>query len=118
VSFQISRTYRFEAAHWLPHVRPGHKCGKVHGHSYLVEICVNGGLTDPEGWVCDFAEIDASWAPVYSRLDHQLLNDIEGLENPTSEIIARWIWRRLPLTGLSAVIVCETSASRCVYRGQ
>lgn len=116
--FQLSRSYRFEAAHQLPHTPTDHPCHRVHGHSYEVELHVVGELNEHAGWVIDFADIDAAFTPLRDQLDHQLLNDVEGLENPTSERLAQWVWQRLGnLPGLAAVVVRETSRSTCVYRG-
>jgi 6-pyruvoyltetrahydropterin/6-carboxytetrahydropterin synthase len=118
VSFEISRAYRFEAAHWLPHVGVDHPCRQLHGHSYEVEIVLAGDLDPQLGWVLDFAAIDAALEPVIATLDHACLNELEGLENPTSELLARWIWERsepsLPV--LKEVTVRETTSSRASYR--
>ena len=116
---RLERTYRFEAAHFLPKVAAGHKCARMHGHSYIVEVAVEGEL-DPElGWLLDFGEVDALATPLVELLDHRVLNEIEGLENPTSEILATWWWKRLApgLPQLCEVSVSETPSSRCVYRG-
>jgi 6-pyruvoyltetrahydropterin/6-carboxytetrahydropterin synthase len=91
---RIGRTYRFESAHRLPNVPDGHKCKNLHGHNYRVEIVVSGQLDD-RGFVVDFAEIDAEIAPLIKKVDHRLLNDVEGLENPTAEIIAAWFLQRI-----------------------
>ena len=112
-------TLRFESAHRLPKVPDGHKCGRLHGHSFQVDIEVAGPL-DPElGWVQDYAEIKAAFAPLHAVLDHNYLNDIEGLDNPTSEHLARWIWEKLKptLPLLASITVAETCTARCVYRG-
>jgi len=109
----------FEAAHRLPHVPEGHKCARLHGHSFRVEVHVEGPV-DPElGWVMDFADVRAACAPLRDQLDHRYLNEIDGLDNPTSENVARWIWVRLApgLPGLSAIVVRETCTSGCTYRG-
>lgn len=110
---------RFEAAHRLPHVPEGHKCARLHGHSFRVTVHVAGEPTEPEGWVMDFAELRAIADPVIDELDHRYLNEIPGLENPTSERLAAWIWDRLAgrLVGLSRIVVRETCTSGCVYRG-
>ena len=112
----IRRSYDFEAAHRLPHVCDGHKCGRVHGHSYRVTVHVQGEVqTDgPErGMVCDFARIDEVTKPIIGDLDHSTLNDHRGLENPTSEILAAWLVRWLRHRGfpLYAISVRETSRS-------
>ncbi len=109
----------FEAAHRLPNVPEGHKCARLHGHSFKVEVHVTGPVGADTGWVIDYAEVRAAASPVTGELDHRYLNEIEGLENPTSEVLARWIWDRLAraLEGLSAIVVRETCTSGCIYRG-
>ena len=116
---EIFKEFTFEAAHRLPHVSPGHKCGRLHGHSFRVEIHVRGEVGAQSGWVIDFADIADAFRPLREQLDHNYLNDIEGLSNPTSEVIAHWLWdglqSRLPI--LSKVVVRETCTSGCVYVG-
>jgi len=115
---RLERTYRFEAAHFLPKVPAGHKCARMHGHSYLVEVVIEGEVDAERGWVMDFAEIDEFVMPLVRQLDHQELNEIEGLVNPTSELLAGWLWHKLTaLTGMVELVVSETPSSRCVYRG-
>ncbi|MFT6052382.1 MAG: 6-pyruvoyltetrahydropterin/6-carboxytetrahydropterin synthase [Halioglobus sp.] len=116
---EIYKEFDFEAAHRLPNVPAGHKCARLHGHSFRVRICVSGEVTEPTGWVMDFGELKSLFAPLYEQLDHHYLNDIPGLENPTSENIAQWIWQNLKPTVpmLSAVEIRETCTSGCVYRG-
>jgi 6-pyruvoyltetrahydropterin/6-carboxytetrahydropterin synthase len=116
---RLERSYRFEAAHFLPHVPPGHKCARMHGHSYLIEIAIEGEVDAALGWVMDFAEIDEHAGPLVRQLDHQVLNELEGLANPTSELLAAWWWHKLAprLPGLVEVVVSETPTSRCIYRG-
>lgn len=116
---EIFREFTFEAAHRLPNVPPGHKCSRLHGHSFRVELHVTGQVDPHTGWIMDFADIKAAFKPWYDELDHHYLNDVPGLENPTSENLARWIWDRLTGTmPLSAVVVRETCTSGCVYRGE
>lgn len=117
---RLERMYRFEAAHFLPKVPAGHKCARMHGHSYCVEVVIEGDIDPERGWVMDFAEIDEHAAPLVRKLDHQVLNEIEGLANPTSELLAVWWWHELVsrLPGLAEVIVSETPTSRCIYRGE
>lgn len=116
---EIFREFGFEAAHRLPNVDEGHKCARLHGHSFRVTVHVRGAVGERSGWVMDFAELKATVAPVVERLDHRYLNEIEGLENPTSEVLARWIWRHLAprLPGLARVTLHETCTSGCVYEG-
>lgn len=116
---EIFTEVTFEAAHRLPNVPSGHKCARLHGHSFKVSIHVTGDVAEPAGWVMDFSAIKAAFAPLEKRLDHNYLNEIEGLENPTSENLAIWIWERLlpSLSGLSKIIVRETCTSGCVYYG-
>lgn len=119
-SAEIYKEFTFESAHRLPHVPEGHKCGRLHGHSYRVQIHVEGTVHSDMGWVQDFGEIKAAFKPLEEELDHNYLNDVEGLENPTSEVLARWIWRRIEteLPNISAVQVRETCTSGCIYRGE
>lgn len=116
---QLRRTFQFEAAHRLPHVPTGHKCARLHGHSFQVEIAVEGPVDPKMGWVMDYADIKTAFAPLHQRLDHHYLNEIPGLENPTSERIAEWIWSELSpaLPLLTEIVVAETCSARCVYRG-
>lgn len=115
---QIFRRFTFEAAHYLPHVPEGHKCSRMHGHSYRVEVHVFGEVGESSGWVCDFAAITEAFEPLRKQLDHHLLNEIPGLENPTSERLARWLWTNLHVPGLAEVRVSETESSGCIYRGE
>lgn len=117
---EIFRVFQVEAAHFLPHVPRGHKCARMHGHSFRIEVHVAGTPGADTGWVMDFADLKQAFQPLYEQLDHHCLNDIEGLENPTSENLARWIWARLApsLPGLSKVVVQETCNAGCVYRGE
>lgn len=109
----IERVWTFEAAHHLVGLSPGHKCAEVHGHSYTVRAEVTGEV-GPLGWVLDYAEMDAAWASLYRRLDHQNLNLV--IEQPTAENLARWIFERLALPGLAAVSVSETGRSSATWR--
>jgi 6-pyruvoyltetrahydropterin/6-carboxytetrahydropterin synthase len=117
---EIFKTFTLESAHRLPNVPPGHKCARVHGHSFRVEIYVSGPVGEHSGWVLDFAELKAAFDPLFARLDHQYLNDVPGLDNPTSENLARWIWRELKpaLPLLVQVVVHETCTSGCRYTGE
>ena len=116
---EIYKEFTFEAAHLLPNVPAGHKCRRLHGHSFRVAVHVDGDVDPTLGWVMDFGEIKAVVEPVIARLDHYFLNDIPGLENPTSENLARWLWNELKplLPPLCAIEVRETCTSGCVYRG-
>lgn len=114
----IFREFSFEAAHRLPNVPAGHRCARLHGHSYRVEIHVEGPVDPHSGMVMDFADLAAAVAPLVERLDHRTLNDVEGLANPTSEHLAMWFWERLAGAVLLAkVVVRETSRSGVEYRG-
>jgi 6-pyruvoyltetrahydropterin/6-carboxytetrahydropterin synthase len=115
----IFKRFHIEAAHRLPNVPAGHKCARLHGHSFGVEIHVSGTADVHTGWVMDFADIKSAFAPIFAELDHNYLNEIPGLDNPTSERLAEWIWTRLKpaLPLLSKVVVHETCTSGCVYSG-
>ena len=117
---QVYKEFTIEAAHRLPNVPAGHKCARLHGHSFRIAVYVDGPLQPGLGWVMDFGDIKAAFAPIEDQLDHNYLNDIPGLENPTSEELAKWLWRRLKpkLPLLSQVLVRETCTSGCIYRGE
>src|SRR5436190_3696953 len=116
---ELRKTFQFEAAHLLPHLPKTHKCRRLHGHSFKVEVVVAGECDARLGWLMDYADISAAFRPLWRKLDHYYLNDIPGLENPTSEILAAWIWKRLQrrLPNLKEIVVAETCMSQCVYRG-
>lgn len=117
---EIYKVFKFDAAHHLPCVPDGHKCAKMHGHSFRVEIHIRGNVHPQTGWVMDFAGITAAFEPILNQLDHKCLNVIEGLENPTSEHLCRWIWVRLQpaLPQLSKIVVSESPESGCIYCGE
>jgi len=116
---EICKEFTIEAAHRLPNLPASHKCSRLHGHSFRIVISVAGPLSQPQGWVRDFADISEAFQPLFEQLDHRFLNDVEGLENPTSENLAIWIWQRLrdSLPDLAEVEVRETCTSGCRYRG-
>jgi 6-pyruvoyltetrahydropterin/6-carboxytetrahydropterin synthase len=117
---EIFKVFIIEAAHRLPNVPVEHKCGRLHGHSFRVEVGVRGSVGRESGWVMDFADVKEAFNPLFEQLDHHYLNEIEGLSNPTSENLARWIWERLQpkLPLLHKVIINETCTSGCVYQGE
>lgn len=117
---ELTKEYRFEAAHFLPRVPAGHKCARVHGHSYKVEVEIRGPVDPQTGWLIDFGVIDEAWDELFVRFDHHNLNDVPGLENSTCENIAIYVWRELrgKIPVLSAVTVWETADSKCTYRGR
>ncbi|WP_372005899.1 6-carboxytetrahydropterin synthase QueD [Shewanella sp. 10N.286.51.B8] len=116
---EIYKEFQFEAAHKLPNVPKGHKCARLHGHSFWVRIYVEGEVSEASGWIMDFSVIKDAFMPLYEQLDHNYLNDIKGLENPTSENISIWIWNHLKplLPELSKIEIKETCTSGCVYVG-
>ena len=116
---QVFKEFTFEAAHRLPNVDAGHKCARLHGHSFRAAVHVAGPVGDESGWVLDFAEIERAVAPLREQLDHHYLNDVDGLDNPTSERIAVWLWDRLApvLPGLHKVVVRETCTAGVEYSG-
>ncbi len=117
---RIFRVFTIEAAHRLPNVPQGHKCARLHGHSFRIELHIEGPVDAHTGWVMDFADVKAAFQSVYDRLDHHYLNDIPGLENPTSENLARWVWKEAKsvLPALSKVVVHETCTSGAEYAGE
>jgi 6-pyruvoyltetrahydropterin/6-carboxytetrahydropterin synthase len=116
---ELRKTFQFEAAHLLPHLPKNHKCRRLHGHSFQVDIVIEGDCDPRLGWVMDYADISKAFHGLWGKLDHRYLNEVRGLENPTSENIAVWIWRRLKprLPLLKEIVVAETCTARCVYRG-
>jgi 6-pyruvoyltetrahydropterin/6-carboxytetrahydropterin synthase len=119
VNVRLIKEYRFEAAHRLPNVPVGHKCARLHGHSFKVELTIEGPVNERTGWFIDSGELDALWQPLHEILDHHCLNEIPGLENPTSEFLARFIWQRLKqsLPALTRITLFETCDARCEYEG-
>ena len=119
MNVELIKEYRFEAAHRLPNVPAGHKCQRLHGHSFKIDITVAGPVDPKSGWFMDYGDLNAIWNPLHDRLDHNFMNEIEGLENPTSENLSKWIWDRMKkaLPSLQAVTVHETCDARCIYRG-
>jgi 6-pyruvoyltetrahydropterin/6-carboxytetrahydropterin synthase len=119
MKIELRKTFQFEAAHLLPHLPESHKCRRLHGHSFQTEVVVVGEAEPHLGWLIDYGDIADAFKPLWEQLDHRYLNDVPGLENPTSENLAVWIWDRLKarLPLLSEVVVAETCTARCVYRG-
>lgn len=119
MNVRLVRKVSFEAAHRLPHVPVGHKCERLHGHSFRVEIIVEGPVDPKTGWFIDYSQIDDAWAPLHEALDHRYLNEVEGLENPTSEVLCQWLWQRLSphLPSLSRIVLHETCDASCEYDG-
>ena len=119
MKIELRKTFQFEAAHLLPKLPRTHKCRRLHGHSFRVDIVVAGECDPKLGWLIDYADISAAFKPLWDKLDHHYLNEISGLQNPTSEHIARWIWDRLKprLPLLAEVVVAETCTASCAYRG-
>ena len=120
MTMDIYKEFTFEAAHRLPNVPEGHKCARLHGHSFYVRLYVRGDVGETTGWVMDFGDLKKHFKPIYDQLDHYYLNDIPGLENPTSENLARWIWQRLKpnLPELHLIEIKENCTSGCLYRGE
>jgi 6-pyruvoyltetrahydropterin/6-carboxytetrahydropterin synthase len=120
MKMELRKTFQFEAAHLLPHLPESHKCRRLHGHSFKAEVVITGECDSKLGWLMDYADITEAFRPLFEQLDHRYLNEIPGLENPTSENIAAWIWKRLKpeLTLLTEVVVAETCTAQCVFRGE
>jgi len=118
MNVRLVHEFRFEAAHRLPQVPEGHKCARLHGHSYKIEVAVAGPVDERTGWFIDFQVLFDAWRPLHDVLDHHYLNEVPGLENPTSEIMARWLWEKLaPSLPLARITVYETCEARCEYEG-
>jgi len=119
MTIAIYKEFTFEAAHKLPNVPDGHKCGRLHGHSYKIRLHLEGNIDPVTGWFIDFSDIKTLFKPTLEMLDHHYLNDIEGLENPTAEILAVWLWEKTKgiLPQLNAIEVMETCTSGVLYKG-
>lgn len=117
---ELFKVFTVEAAHRLPNVPVGHKCARLHGHSFRIEVHVRGAIGMDTGWVIDFADIKSAFEPILDQLDHRYLNEVEGLDNPTTENLARWIWFRLipTLPQLAKIVVAETCTSGCSFCGE
>lgn len=118
MSYRITKSFTFDAAHFLPQVPETHKCRRLHGHTYRVILALEGDLDPQLGWVEDYGTVKQAFAPLLEKLDHHCLNDLEGLENPTAEVLAGWIYEQLKpaVPRLSDVTVCETPTTEAVYR--
>lgn len=119
MNVRLVKEFRFEAAHRLPFVPEGHKCQRLHGHSFKIELTVAGPVDPKTGWFIDYDILHELWQPLHDKLDHHYLNEIPGLENPTSEVLAKWIWDQVKpaLAPLVQVTVFETCDARCEYTG-
>jgi len=119
MNVRLTHEFRFEAAHRLPKVPPGHKCQRLHGHSFKIEVTVHGPVNPETGWFIDFGVLQDEWKKIYDIVDHNYLNDVPGLENPTSEILAHWLWTQMKpsVPSLSKITVFETCDARCEYEG-
>lgn len=119
MNVRLVHEFRFEAAHQLLKVPAQHKCARLHGHSFKVEVALIGPVDPATGWFVDFGVLHEAWRPLYEQLDHRFLNEVDGLSNPTSENLARWLWVRLEpqVPGLSRITVHETCETRCEYEG-
>jgi 6-pyruvoyltetrahydropterin/6-carboxytetrahydropterin synthase len=120
VLVELKKEFRFEAAHFLPKVPPGHKCARMHGHSYKVELTIRGKVNAETGWLIDYAVMDEAWDELHRRFDHRVLNDVPGLENSTCEVLAGYIWNALrpKMPELTAVTIWETTDASCTFRGE
>lgn len=116
---RLTKLFTFEAAQTIPHLNPDHKCTRMHGHSFKIEISIQGEVNPHVGWIYDHANITQAMTPLLKLVDHAYLNEVEGLENPTIENICAWFWKKLssPLPGLFEIVLHETPTARCSYRG-
>jgi len=118
MSITIFKEFTFDAAHYLPNVPSGHKCRQMHGHTYKLKVLVTGEIST-EGWVIDFSDLKAVVNKYIDKVDHKTLNNIDGLENPTCELLAAWFWKNLKpqLQQLTAIELFETPTSGVIYKG-
>lgn len=117
MKFELKQHFQIESARFLPHLPKSHPCSRVHGHSFKIVLTLVGGLDPQIGWVIDYNDIQSLVKPIFDELDHKVLNEVPGLENPTSELLAKWIYDRViaKLPILTKVMVAETPATECSY---
>jgi len=117
---EIYKEFSFDSAHFLPNVPEGHKCKNMHGHTYRLRVFIKGALDPQLGWIMDFKELKDILSPVIDQLDHRLINDIPGLQNPTAENITVWIWKQIQpmLPQLSKIELYETPTTGVIYSGE
>lgn len=115
----LYKAFTFDSAHFLPNLPDGHNCKQLHGHTYHLTVFVEGNVSENEGWVLDFTELKHAVEPVIKQIDHKLLNDIDGLQNPTSELLAIWLWKKIKpqLAALKKIELKETPTSGVIYEG-
>lgn len=115
----IYKQFSFDSAHFLPNVPEGHKCGNMHGHTYLLTVFIEGMPDEKSGWIIDYADLKKAIKPIIDQLDHHLLNEIPGLENPTSENLSIWLWNKINqlVSGLKKIELKETPSSGVIYEG-
>ncbi len=116
---ELFREFTLEAGRQLPNLPAGHPCSRMHGHTFRIQVFIGGEIQPRSGWIMDFAELDTKIHAIREILDHQVLNGIPGLENPTTELLAQWIWQRLKpeLPGLTRIVIQENPYSGCIYTG-
>lgn len=119
-SMTIFKSFTFSSSHQLPNTPLGHKCSRLHGHNYRLDVYVSGEVNEQTGWICDFGDVAKRLEPILQLLDHRHLNEIQGLENPTCENLARWIWTRTAkvLPHIQRIVIFETPRSGCEYSGE
>ncbi len=115
--FEFSQQFILHSAHFLPHVPEGHKCGRLHGHNFKIIFKWEG---NPATELQEYEHLFEQFQPLYDRLHRRLLNEIEGLENPTSENLSSWLWEKLKtaIPSLTSVTVYETDSVGSLYSGK
>lgn len=117
---KLKQHFQIESARFLPHLASDHPCSRLHGHSFKIILSITGPVIPPKQWVMDYHEINLIVLPILKLIDHRVLNEVEGLENPTSEVLARWIYdkvkEKIPL--LTSVNISETPTTECIYSGE
>lgn len=111
---ELQKTWHFESARRLTGLPPDHRCARLHGSSFTVEVTVEAPMDPVTGWAVDFDVMEREWAIVHAQLDHRLLNEVPGLENPTTEHIAFWLLERLKFEGATVrkVAVAELPTAK------
>ena len=117
MKFELRQLFRIESARRLTGLPSDHPCSRLHGHSFQIELTLIGDRQEDTGWVIDYHLISSSVGPVLRQLDHRVLNEVPGLENPTTENLCFWLYEKIKteIPELVQITVRETPETACSY---